>query len=533
MLETMENSMDIDPDTAESTTAVLDAIQAFIRGQRSVLADRMDLARCLQEPHEPFNGFYNRLRNLALASEIPPVWMNSQLITSITYGIRSQETRNKLLTMRPPPTLIATLTLCHGDEFSDRNRSPAPSSYDHVYKVNPGPRTKTTDCYTPRTTATHTDVHTCGNCGYQTHPPGTICPAKDKTCDSCGKPNHFASVCRQKSRPANKIGSFHATTRFPATRDESTVTYPPTGETAPIDPVLQTLETCDDDTTICRMPPITVTILNSAKPNHVTAATPDTGACATILGTNLYHELGRELADLTHKGTYDLFGVDGYQLRPIGQTVLHLEHRGTTIKTNAVVCHGVNGLLLSWFASAKLKAVQFPSRIPNSISATTPSERIHVLKNKLLDEFADVFDDSGPLKTMKGPPMTIELVPDAVPFALPNARAIPILWRDDVKKILQDMQDQNIIAPVTKPTDWTHLLVVAAKKDGTPSICVDLTKLKKYVRRPLHHANTQARDINHRHYGQIFLDVRREARLLANPSRRREPGIDHVHHTVG
>ena len=83
---------------------------------------------------------------------------------------------------------------------------------------------------------------------------------------------------------------------------------------------------------------------------------------------------------------------------------------------------------------------------------------------------------------MKGPPMTIELVPDAVPFALPNARAIPISWRDDVKKILQDMQDQNIIAPVTKPTDWTHPLVVVAKKDGTPRICVDRTKATDHNR---------------------------------------------------
>ena len=91
---------------------------------------------------------------------------------------------------------------------------------------------------------------------------------------------------------------------------------------------------------------------------------------------------------------------------------------------------------------------------------------------------------------MKGPPMSIELVPDAVPFALPNARAIPISWREDVKKILQDMQDQQIIAPVTGPTDWTHPLVVVAKRDGTPRICVDLTKLNKYVRRPLHPTQT-------------------------------------------
>ena len=91
---------------------------------------------------------------------------------------------------------------------------------------------------------------------------------------------------------------------------------------------------------------------------------------------------------------------------------------------------------------------------------------------------------------MKGPPMSIELVPEAVPFSLPKARAIPISWRGDVRQLLQDMQDQGIIAPVTQFTEWTHPLVVVANRDGTPLICVDLTKLNRYVRRPLHPAQT-------------------------------------------
>ena len=85
--------------------------------------------------------------------------------------------------------------------------------------------------------------------------------------------------------------------------------------------------------------------------------------------------------------------------------------------------------------------------------SASPPETAQTLKAKLLDEFAYVFDDSDPLETMKGPPMSIELVPDAVLYALSNARTIPISWREDVRKILQDMQVQGIIAPVTEPTD--------------------------------------------------------------------------------
>ena len=36
---------------------------------------------------------------------------------------------------------------------------------------------------------------TCKNCGRE-FPHKGACPARGKTCNNCGKPNHFATVCR-------------------------------------------------------------------------------------------------------------------------------------------------------------------------------------------------------------------------------------------------------------------------------------------------------------------------------------------------
>ena len=52
------------------------------------------------------------------------------------------------------------------------------------------------------------------------------------------------------------------------------------------------------------------------------------------------------------------------------------------------------------------------------------------------------------------------------------------------------MELRGIITPVMEPTDWTHPLVVVAKKDGTPRICADLTKLNRHVDRPIHPLTT-------------------------------------------
>ena len=49
------------------------------------------------------------------------------------------------------------------------------------------------------------------------------------------------------------------------------------------------------------------------------------------------------------------------------------------------------------------------------------------------------------------------------------------------------MEDKRIIKEVKEPTEWCHPIVPVAKKGTTDvRICVDLTKLNKYVRRGAH-----------------------------------------------
>ena len=49
---------------------------------------------------------------------------------------------------------------------------------------------------------------------------------------------------------------------------------------------------------------------------------------------------------------------------------------------------------------------------------------------------------------MAGPPLSIELQSDAVPFAVNGARPIPFAQRDAIKKMLDDMVSQGVIQPV-------------------------------------------------------------------------------------
>ena len=88
---------------------------------------------------------------------------------------------------------------------------------------------------------------------------------------------------------------------------------------------------------------------------------------------------------------------------------------------------------------------------------------------------------------MQGKPMRILLTEDAIPFALTSARSLPFAWKDQIKSQLEDMIEKNIIKEVKEPTDWCHPMVPVAKKNSNEvRLCVDLTKLNKFVRRGAH-----------------------------------------------
>jgi hypothetical protein len=86
------------------------------------------------------------------------------------------------------------------------------------------------------------------------------------------------------------------------------------------------------------------------------------------------------------------------------------------------------------------------------------SANIPELKTSLFDEFADVFDIHGPLRTMVGAPMKIELMQKAVPLAVNGARPIPIAQREKVKKMLDDMEVISFHRSSNLPTGHIHWL---------------------------------------------------------------------------
>ena len=87
--------------------------------------------------------------------------------------------------------------------------------------------------------------------------------------------------------------------------------------------------------------------------------------------------------------------------------------------------------------------------------------------------------------------MKIHLKENVETFAISTTRSIPFAWRDDVKENLDRMTRQRIVKPLGDyPTRWCYPLVVVPTSKGGVRLCVDLTKLNTFVRRPIHPMKT-------------------------------------------
>ena len=239
-------------------------------------------------------------------------------------------------------------------------------------------------------------------------------------------------------------------------------------------------------------PTVSLNVLLIGRPGSSTAITavPDSAAEAAVAGLNEMKALKISREQLSEVVDVKLEAANGLPIEAIGQTEVNLELEEWKTVATIIFSAEQDCMLMSWFDSKALGILpeHYPKPAPiravhatepqkptparpksNNTSSSRPTEaEIDGVKNKLLEEFSDVFDRSGPLKTMKGSPMKIELVEGAVPFAVHRPRPIPFAQRDAVKVALDSMIADNIIVPVTESSDWGHPMTVVEKADGSP-----------------------------------------------------------------
>ena len=94
------------------------------------------------------------------------------------------------------------------------------------------------------------------------------------------------------------------------------------------------------------------------------------------------------------------------------------------------------------------------------------------------------------LGQIKGQECDIKLTENATPFAINVPRQVPIPLNQKTAQELQRVERNGAISRIDEPTKWCAPKVVTPKSNEKDRVCVDLTKLDRYVQRENHPPST-------------------------------------------
>jgi hypothetical protein len=180
--------------------------------------------------------------------------------------------------------------------------------------------------------------------------------------------------------------------------------------------------------------------------------------------------------------------ADGSNMKTIGTAMFDVEFKGKIVNTKVYIIDGLESPILSRKLLKEFRLI--PADFPHvQISAASESPKTFNTGHgpeldNLLYKYAVLFD--GKCKVMKNGLYHIDLDPDAVPINTGASRMIAEPYMPALKQEIESLKAQGIIEEVTGATPWLHPIVVVPKKNTTDiRMCVDLTKLNRYVQRPV------------------------------------------------
>lgn len=494
MRDTLLYSLQVPNDTTKTTTEILSMIEKHFRSKQNIIIDRVAFINCRQETDELFDDFLVRTKKLAYNADLCKTCYDDQIATVLTAGITSQETKRKLMKLRPSPTLQQVTDLCCSEEAASSNSETLanPLSHHHVAKT-------ITQTQSFSKSGSLSKPIICRWCGQDKHLERKLCPASKATCTYCHVAGHFATVCFRKNKSPSQQNTSPSTKRIS------------------IGTLNRTLDIATKADTI---------VVNVSLPHAPTQTDikwqPDTGADISVANSFFLDNLNIHHDNIsTFDNKFEIFSANNKIINCRGFVDVELTYYDKSTSTRVYICDDVVLPLLSFKSCKNLgllspnwplphfKETTLPTKAPQlqqisslprpppfttvhevfaqlPVPSTNPSEsEISLFKEHLLTMFSDVFSTEGQLGCMTtDPPMKIHLKNEVQPFCLYSARKIPLAYRDKAQRALETMVSQGIISPIgDEPAIWTHPMVVVPKPNGDVRICVDLTKLNSNVLR--------------------------------------------------
>ena len=448
-------------------TSIINLLRTRCNAGRNRHVWRHQFALLAQLPNQTADNWLCSLRDISrkcdfgvdCCANCEPTRILGQLIA----GVADNAVRIKLLEQGDALTLDQALTILRTSETTQLQAAslqPGDQAINAIRKsaLKPGkndaPPGKQTQFAQGTKSANGKTIAPCRYCGGPRRHGRAQCPAYGKTCDNCGKDNHYAAVC--ESEPQGTVGAIYVQ------RVASTMT------TDSVDVTIRTGPT---------NPPVTITAL------------PDTGSQLDAIPQSLYRHqfsdvplrpsaaaktaIGNTINCLgSFTATID-WAADDDTSRPAAAVIRVLEDL-----QQAVLCSDTQrllGMLHDDYPHARVNHIS-PA---HSVDPSTTEKEADLAA--LMAEFPTVFD--GICRVMDGPPCHFVLRDDAVPVKIRGSRPISEPLKAPFREELAAQISQGIIrkVPPDAVTPWIHGVVVVPKKQGGVRFCPDYRPLNKYL----------------------------------------------------
>ena len=485
----------------DKTKPVLDALENYTKPQSNQILSRYQL-RCLKQGDMSLEEFVTKARLLVDDSSYPAAVKQETLRDTLVFGLRSDKVRRDAIAKGNDLTFQQVYEFAKVDE-STRVQMKAITQHEdsselHAVrsrkkplffkKPQQEPEQKNTDSKGDKKSFKKSfkfKSKGCFRCGGN-HDRSAECPAKFAKCKYCGKQGHFLKVCLKRDHQrVHQIG----------TSDKISDSTDATNNSV----FLGTL--ASEKNLVPETQPLTVhSVSRYAKriyafitlnDQHKMKLKVDTGA--DICAVNIDDLQDFPFPIDIKKDDCILKGYGPGTIKNIGATDLKVTFRDKSINTKFNVVYAPGKPSVIGCAQAQELGI-ITVNIDEIESSDNPAKQAatqgKLTKELILQEYKDCFDKVG---RFPGEKYHIQLIDNPVPV-IHAPRTVPVHILPLYKAELDKMQAQDIIVPVTEPTDWVNSIVcnVTEKPDGSKKarLCIDPQDLNKNICREHYYSKT-------------------------------------------
>ena len=488
---------DTDGDRASDYNSVLKKFKEYCEPRKNEVFERYKFWQRDQHEGETIDQWVNDLRILLGSCEYGDQ-KEKNLRDRIVFGVADTRVKERLL-RESDLTLTKALDICHAAEASKVQLKTMSGEAKKGHDVHAIGKGKQKSRGKPSNFQQHSSNYKqqqkgdaqgrsqqsqkdCQYCG-KTHPPRK-CPAYGASCNKCGRSNHFASVCQD-----GKFGGFRKKVHV---LDQSEQDQ---------------FESGDDESDYLFVGALYVGAVSEQKRDSEAnkwyetiliggqqiRCKLDTGAEANVLPARIVSKM--QNAKLAKTMTVlNAFGDS--QIFPKGTVTLESSgHTGDSCTLKYYVTDKADSPILGYKACEQLKLVK---RV--NIRTCIPKQSA-LTKQHIEQEYADVFKGVGQYE--KEYHMQLN---EKVEGVIQQPRRIPYATQPKLKKTLDALKEQNIVADVDKPTEWVSNIVIVEKKNGSLRLCLDPKPLNEAIKRERHNIPTPA-DVQSQLSGKTIFTV--------------------------